>query len=407
MRLSARHAMRTRQESRRLGGFGKQWKSGDTLQVFYPIYWNKEDKTWDLMVAHVWGHSINPKEVSLKRIFAPTLSEIVDGRPTAPDVLYQFSRIAPLFLQGEYEAEVQKLENKNLNKSALNAAMKKLEKDYQVEDGRIRKDPPVGKLRLIISTECVTVPLNDGKPDVENARLVSQDLSDTKIQALYAILGDPKYGPGEPTEEDMQPDAIKWLEVTYTFGTTNDRKQDGRVSPVGVTKEYRLSRTYPELFPRIEQQLNQLPTRTETIVKRNSSYHPVEETSVFSALSTYCALKSDYLDALTEDEMIERLVKNVEIIDKIQIPIQNAEIRAKLEEARADLKEAISKAGKAGEGAINPDSSVNDLAGAPSIVSVIDESDLNAAREGEGEGDDTQSQLEDFEMGGLSAAAGN
>lgn len=404
MRLSARNVMRTRQESRRLGGFGKQWKSGDTLQVFYPIYWNKDDKRWDLMVANVWGHSINPKEVSLKRIFAPTLSEIVDGRPVTPDVLYQFSRIAPLFLQGAYDSEVAKLESKNLNKSALNSAMKKLEKDYQIEDGRIRKDPAVGKLRLIISTECVTVPLNDGKPDVENARLVSQDLSDTKIQALYAILTTPKYGLGEPTEEDMQPDAVKWLEVTYTFGTTNDRKQDGRVSPVGVTPEYRLQKTHEELFPRIKQQLNQLPTRTETIVKRNSSYHPVDESAIFSALSTYCALKSDYLDALAEEGMIERLAKNVEIIDKIQIPIQNAEINAKLEEARSELE--TKQAAVTTAGGISPDSSVNDLTGAPSVAEAIDEDDIKSARDGSEDDDDNQSKLEDFEMGGL-AAAGN
>src|SRR5690606_17849872 len=109
----------------------------------------------------------------------------------------------------------------------------------------------------------------DGTPDSEKARLVSQDLSDSKINALLSIVSDHKYKP--------EGENATYMEVAYAFGTSGDRKQDGKVAPQGITPEYRLAHRYADHWPRIEQQLSALPDNHETIFKRNSSFRKVEE----------------------------------------------------------------------------------------------------------------------------------
>ena len=355
MRLTASQALRTRQDSRRLGGFGKQWKSGETLTVFYPITWI--DGQPEILAAAVWGHSVSIKDLGLKRIFVPSNSQIEDGVPKVPDVLYQFSRIAPLFIQGRYEEDRKRLESKNLPSSALKTALAKIDKDYDIDEtGKIGKDAAVGKLRLVISTEVVTVTMGpNGEPDADNARLVTQDLSDSKIQALYSLMKNKQYAPKE---------GDKYIEVTYSFGTSGDRKSDGKVAPNGVTDDYKIAHRFPDAFTRIEQQLVQLPESSDTIEKRNSSYRPVEDREIYSAIQTYSALNSDSLDSLTEEDMIERLKKNAAILDKLKIQVENEEVNQAIRELHIP---------------ISPSAEVNDAA--PKMGDLIDQADIDNARE--------------------------
>jgi hypothetical protein len=378
MKLTARGALRTRQDSRRLSGFGSMWKSGESVQVFYPIVWDEENQQFDLLVAMCWGHNANPKEIGLKRIFIPTLSEIIDGEPKNPDVTFQFSRIAPLFIQGAKDKKLKELQEKNMQESARKTAMKKVEDEF--ED----KDAVIGKLRLVISTECVVVPLlPDGTPDSEKARLVSQDLSDSKINALLSILGDHKYKPDN--------NEATYLEVSYAFGTTGDRKQDGKVAPQGITPEYRVVTRYVDHWSRIEQQINGLPDNDVTIFKRNSSFRQVEEREIISAISTYAAIESDALDAV-DDEGIERLKRNASIILDLKIPVAHEGVL----EAVTEVAEQRAKAEEAG--------ATKEDAAAPTLTNLLSEhkKEVDEARAAEEENADT-SLLDKEENAGLTA----
>ena len=95
MRMSGRQAVETREANRYLKSFGKMWKSGDKLRVYYPIFETigaDGKPAMDILVGSAWGHSIDLKKVSLHRVFVPTNSDIVDGKPTKTDILYQIGR---------------------------------------------------------------------------------------------------------------------------------------------------------------------------------------------------------------------------------------------------------------------------------------------------------------------------
>ena len=101
MRLSARGAQKTRNESKKLSMYSKQWAPGDTLRVLYPVYW--ENGRPELAVGAVWGHSVSDiKGLGLKTAFIPSTNSFnEDGEPIGPaDITYQFSMIAGAFVQG-------------------------------------------------------------------------------------------------------------------------------------------------------------------------------------------------------------------------------------------------------------------------------------------------------------------
>ena len=54
MQLTARGAQKTRNESRKLSMYSKQWAPGDTLRVFYPIFW--VDGKPEINVGALYGH---------------------------------------------------------------------------------------------------------------------------------------------------------------------------------------------------------------------------------------------------------------------------------------------------------------------------------------------------------------
>lgn len=374
MRLSARSAMRTRQDSRKLSGFGSMWKPGDQLQVFYPIFFDEESGLYDLIVAACWGHSVDPKALGLKRVFVPTTSEIVDGEPKVPDALYQFSRIAPLFVQGELDEKTKSLMEKNMPEAARKTALKKVEDEFE------NKEPVVGKLRYVISTECVVVPIDqNGNPDIEKIRLVTQDLSDSKINQLLAILSDFKYRP-----EDKE---ANYLEVTYTFGSSGDKKQDGKVPPQGVSAEYKIAHRFPDAWPSVEQQLGSLPDNATTVFKRNGNFRAVEESQILTALQTYSVIESGSLDSLTDEDNINRLIRNAAIVSQLQIPVSNEEVIQAVQEYDSAMA-VISNSGTT-------------MDGAPTMTTLIEDhkQDVITAREQEEELADNDLQTQASENG--------
>lgn len=376
MRLGASEALKTRQDSRKLGGFGKKWEAGNTLSVFYPIFKDANGQ-WDLLVAHTWGHGIDIKALpGLKRVFIPSNSKIVDGEPTTADALFQFSRIAPLFVRGEYNEKLLKIREKaaKLTESMLKQKEQELDKEFEMKDGRIQKSAAVGNLRLVISTEVVAVKHGDGgRPKIDEAGLVTQDLSDGRIRKLKQILSNP----------DMQiPDDAKYLEVTYTFGTSGIRQQDAQAEPVGTLPEYRIAKRFPQEWLALEGFIVSLPESSDTIMKRNSSYKPVEENKIIQAIQSYSVMNSELLDALSDDDDIDRLKRNARLLRSLSISVENEEvslaIQADLE--REQKEKELAALAKAAEQATNVEGVKEEQEQPPTLGELISQEEIESAR---------------------------
>lgn len=379
MKIGANTAMKTRQDARKLSGFSGVWNSGESVQVFYPIF-KTEQNRWDILVAEVWGYSINPKEFGIRRIFIPTNSEIVDGDPTTPDALYQFSRISPLFLKGEYEEAIAKVKSKasKLPESMMKQKLAEVDKEFQVEEGRIGKSPVVGRLNYVVSTEVVAVPLGEGgKPLTDRMKLVTQNISDDRIRKLTQIMN----------SSDMNlPDDATYLEVTYTFGTSGNRSMDARVTPVGALPGYRIEERFTNDWVVIKGLIDSLPESSDTIRKRNTSYRPVPENEIINAIKGYTIMNSDLLDQLQEEEDINRLSKNAKLLRSLALEPnhdvvkealedydrEQAEYEAKLAESK--LAEALRKETSEGEDIEVP------FEEAPTMESLISKEELEEAR---------------------------
>jgi hypothetical protein len=374
MILSGRSALKTRQKSKTVMGFSKMWKSGDKARVFYPIA--KVEDGLTVPVAQCWGHKNDPKLLVPKRVFIPSYSNVDDGIPDVPDILYKFSKLAKLFIQGEYDLEIAKATGKQMTESQRRKVIQDIDKEFA---DKMR--PVLGKLELVISTECVFVPLkSDGSPNIDEARLVSQDLSDSRLRDLFAIIDREQYGINENSQ---------WMEVEYSFGTENDRKKDGRVSPEGLTAEYGLKNQYPDAWPKIEQLLTGLTPDSDIIKRRHSSFRPIPESEVIAAIALYSLRKSEFLDALESDDSKKALVRCAEIINMLNIPLTNEEIKEQLSEAE---KERLGKeAEKAEEKALR----------APTMADYM--KDIEDAREHAGETVEDLASLESSLVGDLAA----
>ena len=51
--LGGRTAQKTRQESRKLDVYSKQWLPGDTMRIYFPVF--QHDGMWDIAVGAIWG----------------------------------------------------------------------------------------------------------------------------------------------------------------------------------------------------------------------------------------------------------------------------------------------------------------------------------------------------------------
>lgn len=331
MRISAETAIKEKQETAILTNFSKMWNPGDHGIVLYPVFKDEASDTWHLLVNRVRGHKVDLKALSLKTTFIPSNCEFDEyGQPKdgVGDTAYQFSRIAKCFVEGQKASEIKQLEGKNFpSESMRNQAIRQIEDKFDPQKMSSVK-PVVRALTYFISTECLYIPMKDGKPDPMNAKLCTQELSDKRINKLVSLIRDERYTP-----DDEHP----YLEVEYTF-PTGEKQQAGQTEPTGITNEYKLNNKYPDAYTALTTQIQGLPTSSNMIEHRNRAYRKFSEQQIKSALAQYAILSTQYLDSLEgaeNEEFVERLKKNCGIVEDLGITksLKNESLVASLKEA--------------------------------------------------------------------------
>lgn len=404
MQMSARGAQKKRDESKKLVMYSKQWLPGDTLRVFYPIYW--EDGHPEIAVGAIWGHSVSDiKALGLHTAFIPSTTDFNEDRMPIgqPDVTWQFSRIARAFVDGMKEAELQKAESKPWpDKASKKAALKDIEEKYDTKSNPSAVRPIIGPVQYYISTECVSIKIANDAPVIETLTLSSAPLSGSTISKLYTILEDPKYMPEEGSE---------FFEVEWKYVMDTNKGASSRNSmPTGLTKEYRFESLYPDRIDSVKQLQKSVSFDSASIRRRAT--RSVDPAKVLQAIKRYALFNSEYLD-LADTESQDRLVNNIEILDKIGIipSLKNETLVDKINEALQKYKEDRQQ--EVSDIIPNPDNAKTDMP--ENLASDVDLSmaalDSNAPtindllnNENVADSDDTisDSLLEDIDLSSLS-----
>lgn len=328
--MSARMVQKTRNESKKLQMYSKQWLPGDTLRVFYPIFW--EEGRPEIAVGAIWGHSVSdPKELGLHTIFIPSTTDFDENaQPIGqPDITYQFSLIAKAFVDGAKAKEEQIIATKPwASEQQRKEALMALEQKYDVKNNSKAVKPIIGRARYFASTEVLSVKLNNNIPDTNSVAITSQPLSNQTINRLYQIMDDPKYAPVEGDE---------FLEVEWKYPASTDKGESGRQAiPTGLTNEYKLSNIAPDQYAQISSRFDGVSRDAESIVRR--AVRMVDPNKVRNALTQYVFMKSEFLD-VANDENTETLVRHADLIKELDATraISNTELREKIEQAIAQM----------------------------------------------------------------------
>lgn len=331
MQLSARGAQRTKDESKKLQMYSKQWLPGDTLRVFYPIYW--ENGKPEIAVGAVWGHNVSDiKKLGLKTAFIPSTTEFDENAMPIgqPDITYQFAQIARVFVNGMKAAEEEAVAKKNWpTEAARKDALKSIEEKYDAKNNTKAVKPIIGKAMYYITTEVVSIKVVNGQPVADSIAVSSAPLSSAVITKLYTILDDPKYAP-EPGDT--------FVEVEWKYPAGTDKSESGRTaSPNGLTSEYHLQAQFPDAYAAVASRFPTVATNCETIVRRAT--RAVDPVKVRQALTQYTFLESEYLDNVSaEDE--ETLLKHVDLIKELDATraLSNQELVEKINNALAEME---------------------------------------------------------------------
>ena len=216
-----------------------------------------------------------------------------------------------------------------------------IEKKYDKDNIKGVK-PVIGGLTFVIATECVYVPMKNGEPDIDATELVSQPLSDIRIKQLYALAADPNYEPVKLEGTD-----IYVQEVQYSW-PAGDKAEAGKTSPNGLVPEYRIISKFPQQYKAIRSTLDQLPSESDTIAKRNYQFQKYPENMIKQSLTNYAVMQSEYIDALSgtdNEEMINRIERNASVFEELNLigNIKNEDILAKIN-AALELQHAQSDA---------------------------------------------------------------
>ena len=328
MRLSARGAQKTREESRKLQMYSKQWTPGDTLHVWYPLYW--ENGQPEVAVGAVWGHSVGDiKELGLHTAFIPSTTDFDEnGLPVgSPDITYQFSRIANIFRNGAKAAEIAAIMRKKgwPSDSAKEAALDDVKKKYDTKNNRNAVKPIIGRATYYISTEVVCVKIANGGVVTDTATVCSAPMSNTLINKIYALMRNPKFRPQEGDE---------FFEVEFIYPVDPDKGTSGRqVTISGCTPEYCVVNQYPDQYPMIAALFPTVSREEETIRRRATT--TINPERVKEALTAYSMMHSEDLDAVSDERDVETLTKNADIIAQLNFigALENTDLSAKLQEA--------------------------------------------------------------------------
>lgn len=333
MQLSARGAQKTRNESKKLSMYSKQWLPGDVLRTFYPIYWDENGEP-QIAVGAVWGHNVSDiKGLGLKTAFIPSTTDFDENAlPIGPaDITYQFSRIAQLFVNGQKKADEAAIARKNWpNEAARKEALKAIEVKYDTKNNMQAVKPIIGRAQYYISTEVISIKVVNGMAQADSVAITSCPLSNQTIDRLYGILDDPKYKP-QPGEN--------FLEVEWKYPVNTDKGQSAKAAtPAGLTAEYRLSNQDPAGYQKVEAMFGQVATDSDTIKRRAT--RSVDMNRVKQAIAMYSFLNAEYLDIIDEEDE-ETLMKNVELIKELDVTraLTNTELVGKINAELAKVAE--------------------------------------------------------------------
>ncbi len=319
--LGAMNESQTRAASRFMTSFTKFWSSGDKLRVFYPVGNVGEDPNspiYDIIVSSLWGHNINIKAIpGLRRIFVPCMSRCLEtGQVEESDYLCRVSGLSRLILKAQEAAEINRIANSPLGASAKNAAIEQKKSQFA------NAQPLVGPRTYVISTNCFVVKVDErNHPDVANARMCVQDLSDTRIQKLHGILTDSTFSPRV---------ADGYLEVQYTMGSSGNRAQDGRTDPQGVGNDRSLATLFPKEWEQLQSAMKiGLPTSTDVIAGRDRNRVPVDEALLRKEVGDAIIINSTYLeefDPVADMADIQRLARFKDVLDEMNIKISSYDL---------------------------------------------------------------------------------
>lgn len=396
--LSARGAQKTRDESKKLSMYSKQWLPGDRLRVRYPIYW--EDGKPEIAVGAVWGHNVSDiKGLGLKTAFIPsTCTFDENAQPIGtPDVTYQFSRIARIFVNGAKAIEEANIMKKNWpSEAARKEALSDLEKKYDAKNNMNAVKPIIGKVQYYISTEVVSIKMPNGVPDANTITLSSAPLSSKVIMQLYAIMSNDTYAPA-PGEE--------FLEVEWTYPTDADKGKSGQAASVqGLAPDYRLQAQFPDVYKTVASMCTQVSRDAETIKRRAT--RAVDPAKVLQKLTQYSFLHSDELDAAQEED-VEVLIKNVDLIKELDLTraLENQELIAKIEAAISEAETMVTSVPETIPTPSMADTSMPDLAAEAVAQAETELPDLTVSPEAPKIDDLVQTQTQPLNVGSVSMQA--
>lgn len=333
MQLSARGAQKKRDESKKLSMYSKQWLPGDTLRVFYPIFW--KDGRPEIAVGAVWGHSVSDiKALGLKTAFIPSTTEFDENKQPIgkPDITYQFSRIARAFVNGQKEKEIANAEDKMWpTPASKKEALKTIEEKYS-KDAKSPIRPIISPVQYYITTEVVSVKIANDRPVDDSITVTSSPLSSVTVSKLYSILDDSKYCPEE---------GANFLEVEWKYPAKPEKAEASKAATVsGLTAAYLLCNQHPSTYRLVESACNGVMSNAESIIRRATK--SINQSQVLDAITQYSFLHSDYLDFI-DDADVDLLSANISIVDKLGfLPnLHTASTISKLKEALDAYKESV------------------------------------------------------------------
>lgn len=329
--MSARGAQKEREGSKKLSMYSKQWLPGDTLRVFYPIYW--QDGQPEIAVGAIWGHSVGDiKALGLKTSFIPSTTDFdQNGQPVGqPDVTYQFSQIARIFVNGAKANEEAAIMRKNWPSEAARLdALKTLETKYDTKNNPDAVKPIIGRVQYYISTEVLSVKIANSVPNLDTIAITSAPLSNKVINKLYQLMDDPKYAPVEGDE---------FFEVEWKYPVDPKKTASAQqASPNGLTPEYRFAAQFADAYRTVTGMFGMVARDAATITRRATK--SVDPARVRAALTQYAFLSSEYLDIVSEEDT-ETLLRHVDLIHDLDVTraITNKELVEKIEAALRDLE---------------------------------------------------------------------
>lgn len=343
MRITLGGAVQSREATQKLRMFSKQWEPGSTVRAYYRTYMDPDTNMRQILAGTCWGHKVNDmKKLGLKTTFIPSLCNYDEnGDPIgAPDILNRFSRLAPLFIEGEKFHRLQEAERKEYPQEALRReAIKTIETDYDAKNNRQAIKPVISRPTLLITLEVLVVPFKDDKPQMDTAVVACQPVSNKIAKQLDAILRNKKYA---------TIDENGFLEVEWAFPMDTDKGNSGaNVTPVGLDEKYAFRTQFTDLYPQLISLCGGLAEDSDMIRRRATS--GVAEQAIKQAIMNYSFMYSENLGyCMADDNLGDSVMKNVDLLKELDVaravkdPVFTERYNKELaERAATDLPEPV------------------------------------------------------------------